>query len=157
MNDFLKHPLTLREEIDMSFGPVNIVLGGYQHGGLLSVRLVAAQDDPGKGTLAGEPIVTLSYNPVDPAVMRLLQPGQFFCKTWYDNEPLLAPLLASGLFAEVSRMPNRGGHVYDVVVWTLQGSAMEQYKEALAQQQQEAPDDEDDPPADDAPNAPGKG
>jgi hypothetical protein len=157
MNDFLKHPLTLREKVDTSSGPVNVVLGGYQHGGLLSVRLEAAQDDPDNGTMAGEPITTLSYNPVDPAVIRLLQPGQFFCKTWYENEPLLEPLLASGLFAEVSRTPNRGGHVYDVVIWTLQSSAMEQYKEALSQQQQDAQDDVDDLPDDDAPGAPGKG
>jgi hypothetical protein len=73
-------------------GTANVVTNTYQHGGKLSVELVA--DD-------GEEIAMLSVNM--PECSHLLSDGEFFAKTWSENETIAEDALASGIFRDTKR------------------------------------------------------
>jgi hypothetical protein len=86
-------------------GTSNVVTNSYQHGGKLSVELVA--DD-------GEEIAVLSVNM--PECSHLLSDGEFFAKTWSENESIADDALASGIFRDSGR---RSDNIVNAPIWTF--------------------------------------
>lgn len=134
MTKQLNSPLILREEVQTEFGAANIVLSKYSAADLLSVHLCSARDDVEKDVFAGEPIATLSFNPVDPIGIATADFAEFFCKTWSENAPLVQPLLNSGMFECVIYKSPALAEWTSGEIWRLKGSALEQFNQALAQQ-----------------------
>ena len=88
-----------------SFGKVNVITGAYQHGGKLAVELVAD---------SGEDIATLSVNMTK--CSQLLGDGEFFAKTWSENEEIATDALASGIFRDTGRT---SGDIVNAPIWTF--------------------------------------
>ena len=88
-----------------SFGKVNVVTSAYQRGGKLAVELVAED---------GEDIATLSVNM--PECSQILGDGEFFAKTWSENEEIAADALASGIFRDTGRT---SGDTVNAQIWTF--------------------------------------
>jgi hypothetical protein len=86
-------------------GTANVVTNTYQHGGKLSVELVAD---------SGEPIAMLSVNM--PECSHLLSDGEFFAKTWSENALIADDALASGIFRDTGR---RSGVIVNAPIWTF--------------------------------------
>jgi hypothetical protein len=87
------------------YGRASVVTDAYHVGGKLSVELVA--DD-------GEPIATLSVNMPD--CSQLLSSGEFFAKTWSENEDIAEDALASGIFRDTGRT---SGGIVNAPIWTF--------------------------------------
>lgn len=80
------------------FGAALIYVGRYPAGGAIAVQLVGA------GT--GEPLGIFSTNLV-PYGARVGD-AEFCAKVWSENEPLVAPMLSSGLFEDTGRTEASG-------------------------------------------------
>lgn len=80
------------------FGEALIHVGRYPAGGAIAVQLVGA------GT--GEPLGIFSTNLV-PYGARVGD-TEFCAKVWSENEPLVAPMLSSGLFEDTGRTEPSG-------------------------------------------------
>lgn len=77
--------------IQTACGPTDVLLGSYANG--TPAVQFAGPDD--------EPHGTLSTNVPDQA--HVLQPGEFFAKTYSENASLAEAALSSGLFADTGR------------------------------------------------------
>jgi hypothetical protein len=86
-------------------GTANVVTNRYQHGGKLSVEIVADN---------GEPIAMLSVNM--PECSHLLSDGEFFAKTWSENAFIAEDALASGIFRDTGR---RSDNTVNAQIWTF--------------------------------------
>ena len=86
-------------------GTANVVTNTYQRGGKLSVELVAD---------SGEEIAMLSVNM--PERSHLLGDGEFFAKTWSENEEIAEDALASGIFHDTGR---RSDNIVSAPIWTF--------------------------------------
>ena len=75
-----------------NYGSVTVVKSAYSIGGKVAVELIAD---------TGEPIAVLSVN--IPESAHLLGSGEFFVKTWSENEELAEDALASGIFRATGR------------------------------------------------------
>lgn len=87
-------------------GTANVVTNRYQHGGKLAVELVAE---------SGEEIGMLSVN--IPECSHELSDGEFFAKTWSENEEIAEDALASGIFRDTGR---RSSNIVNAQIWTFQ-------------------------------------
>ena len=88
------------------YGKVYVSLGLYSQGGGKAITLMS----PG-----GLVIAKLTVNIPDESGR--LQPGEFFVKTWSENELIGADALPSGLFVDTGRrVPT--GHV-EAQIWKL--------------------------------------
>ena len=85
-------------------GTANVITNTYQRGGKLSVELAAE---------SGEEIATLSVNM--PECSHLLGNGEFFAKTWSENEEIAEDALASGIFRDTGR---RSDNIVNAPIWT---------------------------------------
>ena len=61
----------------------------------------------------GEPFMKITVNIPE----EKLEPGEFFVKTWNENEPYIAELLASGLFIDTGKRVQCG--YSEAAVWRL--------------------------------------
>ena len=86
-------------------GTANVITNTYQRGGKLSVELAAE---------SGEEIATLSVNM--PECSHLLDDGEFFAKTWSENEEIAEDALASGIFRDTGR---RSDNIVNAPIWTF--------------------------------------
>ena len=80
------------------FGEADIYVGRYPAGGAIAVQLV------GVGTSG--PLGVFSTNLV-PYGARVVD-TEFCAKVWSENEPLVEPMLASGLFEDTGRVEPSG-------------------------------------------------
>ena len=86
-------------------GTANVITNTYHKGGKLSVELVAD---------SGEEIAMLSVNM--PECSHLLGDGEFFAKTWSENEEIAEDALASGIFRDTRRT---SGDIVNAPIWTF--------------------------------------
>lgn len=93
--------------ISTPFGQAEVKFGVYGNGAL-AVQLISED---------GEPIGKLSVNLVEEAAS--LGEREFFAKTWSENEPLIAPALASGIFEDTGRRVRAG--FCEAQVWKVIG------------------------------------
>ena len=84
--------------VDTPFWPARILVGRYPAGGALAVLLSNEECPP-------ESLV-FSTNLVPSGAA--LAPDEFNVKSWSENEPLVAPLLATGLFEDTGRRVRSG-------------------------------------------------
>ena len=82
------------------YGPATIHVGRYPIGDALYVELYTADDE------MPEPLATLSCNLAPSGVT--LADDEFCVKSWSENEPLIAHLLATGLFEDTGRRTPTG-------------------------------------------------
>lgn len=80
--------------VETPYGAATIVAGRYPAGGAIAIQLVTADG-------MAEPIATFSTNLVSYGAQ--VESDEFCVKTWSENEPLVAPMLASGLFADTGK------------------------------------------------------
>lgn len=80
------------------FGKADIHVGRYPAGGAIAVQLV--------GAATGEPLGVFSTNLV-PYGARVAN-TEFCAKVWSENEPLVEPMLSSGLFEDTGRTEASG-------------------------------------------------
>ena len=80
------------------YGDALVHVGRYPAGGAIAVQLVGAD--------TGEPLGIISTNLV-PYGARIADP-EFCAKVWSENEPLVAPMLSSGLFEDTGRIEPSG-------------------------------------------------
>jgi hypothetical protein len=85
------------------FDTANVITDAYRNGGRLAVELV---DDN------GESITMLSVNM--PEFSHLLGDGEFFAKTWSENQDIAKDSLASGIFRDTGRM---SGDIVNAKIW----------------------------------------
>jgi hypothetical protein len=100
-------PSQLIGQVATPFGEALIYVGRYPAGGAIAVQLV------GVGT--GEPLGVFSTNLV-PYGARVGD-SEFCAKVWSENEPLVEPMLSSGLFEDTGRI-EPSGHVL-APVWRI--------------------------------------
>ena len=100
-------PSQLIGRVATPFGEALIYVGRYPAGGAIAVQLVEV------GT--GEPLGVFSTNLV-PYGARVGD-TEFCAKVWSENEPLVDPMLASGLFEDTGRVEPTG-HVL-APVWRI--------------------------------------
>ena len=81
------------------YGEAAILVGRYPAGGAIAIQLVDSEDP-------SEPLATFSTNlvPYGTAVAD----DEFCVKTWSENEVLVAPMLAAGLFEDTGRRAPSG-------------------------------------------------
>src|SRR4051794_22918393 len=85
-------------QVTTPFGEALIYVGRYPAGGAIAVQLVGAD--------SGEPLGVFSTN-LMPYGARV--GGAEFCaKVWSENEPLVEPMLACGLFEDTGRVEPAG-------------------------------------------------
>ncbi len=84
--------------VNTPFGEALVYVGRYQAGGAVAVQLVGAD--------TGEPLGILSTN-LAPYGARVGE-AEFCVKVWSENEPLVAPMLSSGLFEDTGRTEASG-------------------------------------------------
>lgn len=82
------------------YGLASIHVGRYPVGGALFVELYTADD------AMPEPLAMLSCNLAPSGVT--LADDEFCVKSWSENEPLIEPLLATGLFEDTGRRTPTG-------------------------------------------------
>jgi hypothetical protein len=87
-----------------SFGTAAVLRLAYQDG-RLAVALLAED---------GETLATLSVN--IPESAHLLGEGEFFAKTWSENEEIAEDALASGIFRDTGRT---SGEVLNAKIWAF--------------------------------------
>lgn len=93
--------------INTEFGMAKVIRCAYMNNLAMAIQLVDANTE--------EPIATFSTNLQDPA--HDLQPGEFFAKTWSENEPLTATMLECGLFKDTGIRESTG--FVEAQVWKL--------------------------------------
>jgi len=76
------------------FGQADIFIGRYPAGGAIAIQLIA------RGSLP-EPLGTFSTKLI--AYDVTVADDEFCVKGWSENEPLVAPMLATGLFEDTGR------------------------------------------------------
>ena len=91
-------PSQLFGRVMTSFGEAHVYVGRYPAGGAIAVQLVAV------GT--GEPLGVFSTNLVPHGAR--VGDTEFCAKVWSENEPLVEPMLASGLFEDTGRVEPSG-------------------------------------------------
>ena len=91
-------PFQLIGRVTTPFGEALIYVGRYPAGGAIAVQLVGA------GT--GEPFGVFSTNLVPYGAQ--VGDMEFCAKVWSENEPLVAPMLSSGLFEDTGRTEASG-------------------------------------------------
>ncbi len=79
--------------VETPYGAARIIVGRYPKGGAISVQLLLG-DDPDDGW-----ILSTNLGPYGARVAH----DEFTVKSWSENEPLIEPLLASGLFEDTGR------------------------------------------------------
>jgi hypothetical protein len=89
--------------VTTKYGECLVCVDRYAKGATIAVQLFATGDFP-------EPMGTLSTN----IVGLQLPHDEFFVKTWSENEPLVAPLLACGLFADTGKRAG-DAHIWKIV------------------------------------------
>ena len=95
-------------EVDLGYyGRALVRVGRYPQGGQLAISLIDAQ--------TSEPIATLSTNLTEYNVP--LAPDSAGIKNWSENEPIIKPLLASGLFKDTGERIKAGR--VTIPVWQL--------------------------------------
>jgi hypothetical protein len=82
------------------YGLASIHVGRYPIGGAVHVELYTADDG------LPEPLATLSCNLTPSGVA--LADDEFCVKSWSENEPLIEPMLATGLFEDTGRRTRAG-------------------------------------------------
>ena len=92
-------------EVQTSFGKAVIEKSHYALGGRMSLQLFDVE--------TYEPIATLTLNLPD----EHLEPGEFFVKTWGENEEIAKECLASGLFEDTGKRVPTGW--VNAEVWTF--------------------------------------
>ncbi|WP_140637259.1 hypothetical protein [Methylibium rhizosphaerae] len=80
------------------FGAADVYVGRYPAGGAIAVQLL--------GSDTGEPLGIFSTNLVPYGAQ--VGDTEFHAKVWSENEPLVAPMLASGLFEDTGRTEASG-------------------------------------------------
>ena len=98
--------------IDTPYGSATILVGRYPAGGAIAIQLVD-DDEP------MEPIATFSTNLVPYGAT--VANDEFCVKTWSENEVLVAPMLATGLFEDTGRRVPSGYVV--APVWRIKDPA----------------------------------
>ena len=88
------------------YGLASIHVGRYPVGGALFVELYTADDE------MPEPLAMLSCNLAPSGVT--LADDEFCVKSWSENEPLIEPLLATGLWAVLSAASRNRSAVCDL-------------------------------------------
>ena len=63
----------------------------------------------------GEPFMKLTVNIPE----EKLEPGEFFVKTWAENEPYIADILGSGIFTDTGKRVQCGDFGCMAAVWRL--------------------------------------
>lgn len=96
-------------QIQTASGPADVVLGRYANE-VLAVRFTGPD---------GGPLGTLSTNVPDHA--HVLQPGEFFAKTYSENTRLADAALSSGLFEDTGRTIRCG--YLTLPIWRVQQPA----------------------------------
>lgn len=94
------HFTTPKLVIVTTYGRAQVCFGRYPAGGAIAIWLVTADDGP------PEPLGTFSTNLV-PYGARV-SPDEFNVKTWAENEPLVEPLFATGIFERTNRSTATG-------------------------------------------------
>ena len=98
--------------ISTPYGDAAILVGRYPSGGAIAIQLVDDEDP-------SEPMATFSTNLVPYGAS--VAEDEFCVKTWSENEVLVAPMLATGLFEDTGRrVPS--GHVV-APVWRIKDPA----------------------------------
>jgi hypothetical protein len=98
--------------ISTPYGQAAIVVGRSIEGGVITIQLVDAKNP-------AEPLATFSTHLV--ACGATQADDEFCVKTWHENEALVAPMLASGLFEDTGRrVPTR---VVVSPVWRIKDPA----------------------------------
>lgn len=92
-------------------GPVLVHAGRYACGGQIAITLSDAR--------TFEPVATLSTNAVVGGAA--IAQDAFAVKSWSENEPLIAPLLASGLFEDTGSRFTAG--YAQAPIWRLRDPA----------------------------------
>ena len=87
--------------VQTPYGLASIHVGRYPKGGAIYVQLYTADGDE-----PPEPLATLSCNLVPYGAVLL--DDEFSVKSWSENEPLIEPLLATGLFEDTGRRTPTG-------------------------------------------------
>ena len=81
------------------YGEAHIYIGRYPSGGAIAVQLIASGELP-------EPLATFSTN-LGPHGA-LIDDDEFCVKAWSENEPFVAPMLATGLFEDTGKLVPTG-------------------------------------------------
>lgn len=92
------------------FGEADIYVGRYPAGGAIAVQLV--------GVDTGEPLGVFSTNLVPQGAK--VDDTEFCAKVWSENEPLVEPMLACGLFEDTGRVEPTGYVL--APVWRIKNS-----------------------------------
>ena len=87
------------------FGMLSVVTSTYRDGNALAVELVR---------MHGEPFTVLSVNMPERA--HLLAAGEFFAKTWGENEDIAEDALDSGIFRDTGRT---SGETVNAPIWAM--------------------------------------
>lgn len=96
----MHHFETPKLVVATTYGRAQVFFGRYPAGGAIAIWLVTADDCP------PEPLATFSTNLL-PYGARL-SPDEFNVKTWAENEPLVGPLFATGIFERTGRSTSTG-------------------------------------------------
>jgi len=97
--------------VSTPYGDARIVIGRYPKGGAIAVQLLLG-DDPDDGW-------TLSTNLVSYGAR--VATDEFTVKSWSENEPLIEPMLATGLFEDTGRRCPSG--FVEAPVWRVKDPA----------------------------------
>ena len=87
------------------FGKAYVITDTYQNGGALAVEIVVESDETSN---------VLSVNL--PEFSHLLGEGEFFAKTWSENEEIAEDALASGHFRDTGRS---SGDFLNARIWAF--------------------------------------
>ena len=101
---------TVMNGVETTYGKVSIKVGRYSSGGAICVVLESE----------GEPYGVLSTN-LRPYGHEI-QNGEFHAKTWGENEELVQPMLAKGLFVDTGKRAQSG--YVTAEVWKLVNAAL---------------------------------
>lgn len=119
-------PILLKTPVGTPFGRAQLVLTSYASTGFPAIELMG---DDG-------PIARLSVNPVMlPAPLSF---GEVCIKTWAENEPLVKPMLASGLFERTGQCFPQG--FVDIEVWRMKGELLDAARREFESPEEEATD-----------------
>ena len=88
--------------ISTPYGDAAILVGRYPTGGAIAIQLVDDED-------RSEPLATFSTNLVPYGAS--VAEDEFCVKTWSENEVLVAPMLATGLFEDTGRRVPSGPRI----------------------------------------------
>lgn len=105
--------ITVASPVQTPLGLAQILIGRYQQGGSIAVQLVSHRDDA-----ANEPLATFSTNLVGPRTGL----DEFCVKSWHENEGLVEPMLATGLFERTGRSCRSG--VVSAEVWRVKSPGL---------------------------------